>query len=134
MTFQPDDLARPASLTLWSSEPDAPKAVVPRDYPTLREALREAGIAMSADSASPWIITDSGLILSPAWLRGHLGGENASTSLAAGAGPERCGPDTRLLSALPTLPDRKREGERRVRLPPMVVRGRDREPGSAARP
>lgn len=58
------DLDRPAILTLW---PDCPmtKAVEPRSVATLREALREAGEALRAGRASPWIETDSGLLLGP---------------------------------------------------------------------
>ena len=58
------DLDRPATLTLW---PDCPmtKAVEPRAVATLREALREAVEAVRAGGASPWIETDSGLLLGP---------------------------------------------------------------------
>ncbi|MGU3536675.1 hypothetical protein [Methylobacterium sp. A54F] len=65
-----DDWERPAYLTLWSAEPNAPKAVEPKPCPTLREALAEASAAMQAGLVA-WILTDSGLILSPTWLRGY---------------------------------------------------------------
>lgn len=83
MSIEPDDLSRPASLTLWPSEPDAPKAVEPRPYPTLQEALHEAGLALTDETGTPWIITESGLILSPSWLRGHLGAEPSRAGPAA---------------------------------------------------
>lgn len=109
MTIEPEDLARPASLTLWSSEPDAPKAVEPREYPTLKEALHRAGIAMSDESAAAWILTESGLILTPAWLRNHLVGETASPAAAAPTEPTRLRPRRggRIEAALPAMPHQR---------------------------
>ncbi|GBU18981.1 MULTISPECIES: hypothetical protein [Methylobacterium] len=66
------DLDRPASLTLWESGPTAPKAVEPHSYGSLRLALAEARRALAEDDATPWITTDSGLILTPGWLRAHF--------------------------------------------------------------
>lgn len=127
MTIEPEDLQRPASLTLWPSEPDAPKAVEPRSYPTLQEALHEAGLAMSDDGATAWIITASGLLLSPAWLRGHLG------EVAPEPAPRRTG--ARVPLPLAALPERtlSARAPRLPRLSPVVALVRNRGPESIAR-
>ncbi|KAB1073643.1 hypothetical protein [Methylobacterium planeticum] len=61
------DFGQPAALTLWPHAGDA-KAVEPRQLPSLHDALREAYTALRAGTGSPWIITASGLILTPAAL------------------------------------------------------------------
>lgn len=68
-----EDLDRPAQLTIWpfcaaGADGGGAKGVEPRDMPSLRQALDEAFAALRAATGSPWIITDSGLILTPASL------------------------------------------------------------------
>ncbi|AWN44833.1 hypothetical protein DK389_27975 [Methylobacterium durans] len=66
------DLDRPATLTLWPDASDGPKAVEPEDVASLRDALRRACAALRDGTAAPWIVTASGLILSPSWLMSIL--------------------------------------------------------------
>ncbi|WP_191970042.1 hypothetical protein [Methylobacterium planeticum] len=66
------DLAEPAQLTLWPEGLDGPKSVEPTEVASLREALGTASAVLRAGTASPWIITASGMILSPSWLMGAL--------------------------------------------------------------
>jgi hypothetical protein len=66
------DLAEPALLTLWPEGPDGPKHVEPTEVASLREALGTASAVLRDGSAAPWIITASGLILSPSWLMSTL--------------------------------------------------------------
>jgi hypothetical protein len=62
------DLNQPAELTLWPSHVPA-RAAEMRGFPTLRAALDAAAEAVNGQDATPWIITDSGDILAPNWIR-----------------------------------------------------------------
>ena len=64
------DLNRPAELTIWSSRNPAHIAQG-RPFPTLRAALAVAAQAMDTGDARPWIITESGDILAPGWIRAN---------------------------------------------------------------
>ena len=66
------DLGEPALLTLWPEGLDGPKSVEPTEVPSLREALGTAFAVLRDGTAAPWIITASGMILSPSWLMGIL--------------------------------------------------------------
>lgn len=63
-----EDLVQPAMLTVWPHSIEA-KAVEPRELPSLSQALAEARAVLRAGSGTPWIITEGGLILTPAALR-----------------------------------------------------------------
>jgi hypothetical protein len=64
----PSDLDRPAELTLWPGAAQA-RVAASRSFPTLRAALAAAIAAIKAEDANPWIITESGDILAPGWIR-----------------------------------------------------------------
>lgn len=66
------DLDQPATLTLWPETGDRSKAAEPEEVATLRDALRRASAALRDGTAAPWIVTASGLILSPSWLMSIL--------------------------------------------------------------
>ncbi|GJD47307.1 hypothetical protein OPKNFCMD_0013 [Methylobacterium crusticola] len=70
------DLDEPADLTIWPSGPDCAKAVEPVAFPTLRAALSAAALALEDPHLDPWILTASGLILTPDWLQGHFAGRD----------------------------------------------------------
>ena len=63
-----EDMALPAMLTVWPHSIDA-KAVEPRELPRLDAALAEARTVLRDGTGTPWIITEGGLILTPAALR-----------------------------------------------------------------
>jgi hypothetical protein len=65
-------LAEPALLTLWPEGLDGPKSVEPTEVPSLREALGTASTVLRDGTATPWITTARGVILSPSWLMGTL--------------------------------------------------------------
>ena len=69
-----EDMTLPATLTLWPNLIDA-KAVEPRELASLGEALALARRALRDGSGTPWILTESGTILTPAYLRAVLAGE-----------------------------------------------------------
>ncbi len=64
------DLDRPAELTLWPGHAPAHTADA-RSFPTLRAALAAAAKAIEVENAKPWIITESGDILAPGWIRAN---------------------------------------------------------------
>ncbi|SFT27014.1 hypothetical protein [Methylobacterium sp. yr668] len=64
------DLDQPAELTLWPGHAPA-RAAEMRSFPTLRAALDAAAEAIDGEDAIPWIITDSGDILAPNWIRAY---------------------------------------------------------------
>lgn len=64
------DLDKPAELTLWPGHAPAHVAAA-RSFPTLRAALAAAAEAIEAENAKPWIITASGDILAPGWIRAN---------------------------------------------------------------
>ncbi|ONF46448.1 hypothetical protein [Methylobacterium radiotolerans] len=64
------DLDQPAELTLWPSNLPA-RVADARSFPTLRAALVAAAEAIDLQDAKAWIITDSGDILAPNWIRAH---------------------------------------------------------------
>lgn len=64
------DLDQPADLTLWPSDPPS-RMADSHSFPTLRAALAAAAVAIDAQNAKPWIITQSGDILAPNWIRAH---------------------------------------------------------------
>ena len=64
----PADLNQRAELTIWPSQHPA-QAEGGRTYTTLREALVAAAQVIEAEDAQTWIITESGKILSPRWIR-----------------------------------------------------------------
>ena len=64
------DLDQPAELSLWPGHAPAQTAEM-RSFPTLRAALAAAGAAIDGQDAIPWIITDSGDILAPNWIRAY---------------------------------------------------------------
>ena len=66
------DLDQPAELTLWPGHAPAHAAEM-RSFPTLRAALAAAAAAIDVQDAIPWIITDSGDILAPNWIRAYTG-------------------------------------------------------------
>jgi hypothetical protein len=64
------DLDQPADFTLWPGDPPS-RMSDSRSFPTLRAALAAAAEAIDAQNAKPWIITQSGDILAPNWIRAH---------------------------------------------------------------
>lgn len=66
----PSDLDRPAELTVWPGHTPAHVADA-RNFSTLRAALAAAAEAIDAEDAKPWIITESGDILAPGWIRAN---------------------------------------------------------------
>jgi len=62
------DLDKRAELTIWPS-PHPAQAGGGRAFSTLREALAAAAQVIEAEDAQTWIITESGKILSPRWIR-----------------------------------------------------------------
>ncbi|MGE8131192.1 hypothetical protein ACQKQD_29850 [Methylobacterium sp. NPDC080182] len=64
------DLDQPAELTLWPGHAPAHAAEM-RSLPTLRAALAATAAAINVQDAIPWIITDSGDILAPNWIRAY---------------------------------------------------------------
>ncbi|SFT26652.1 hypothetical protein [Methylobacterium sp. yr668] len=64
------DLDQPADLTLWPGDPPS-RMADSRSFPTLRAALAAAAEAIDERNAKPWIITQSGDILAPNWIRAH---------------------------------------------------------------
>jgi len=62
------DLDQRAELTIWPSRHPA-QGVEGRPFATLREALAAAAELIEAEDAQTWIITESGKILSPHWIR-----------------------------------------------------------------
>ena len=62
------DLDRPALLTIWPLCDITAKGVEPQEVSSLRAAFAEAFFALRGGTGSPWIITDSGLILTPSSL------------------------------------------------------------------
>ncbi|WP_407531106.1 hypothetical protein [Methylobacterium oryzisoli] len=66
------DLNEPAELTVWSDGPNGPKAVVPVEFATLRAALSAAAHALHDARCSPWIMTASGMILTPDWVQSYI--------------------------------------------------------------
>ena len=44
-----------------------------RSFSTLRAALAAAALAIDTEDAKPWIITESGDILAPGWIRANTG-------------------------------------------------------------
>ncbi len=63
----PAHLDKRAELTIWPSP--HPVQEGGRAFKTLREALAAAAQAIEAEDAQTWIITESGKILSPRWIR-----------------------------------------------------------------
>lgn len=66
------DLDKPAELTVWPGHTPAHVADA-RSFSTLRAALAAAAEAIDAEDAKPWIITESGDILAPNWIRANTG-------------------------------------------------------------
>ena len=66
------NLNEPAELTVWRDGPDGPKAVEPVAFSTLIAALSEAAKALHETRCSPWIMTASGLILTPEWVQSYI--------------------------------------------------------------
>ena len=66
------DLDKPAELTVWPGHAPAHVADA-RSFSTLRAALAAAAEAIDAEGAKPWIITESGDILAPNWIRANTG-------------------------------------------------------------
>ena len=66
------DLDKPAELTVWPGHTPAHVADA-RSFPTLRAALAAAAQAIDVEGAKPWIITESGDILAPGWIRANTG-------------------------------------------------------------
>jgi hypothetical protein len=66
------DLDKPADLTVWPGHTPA-RVADARRFPTLRAALAAAAEAIYAEGAKPWIITESGDILAPNWIRANTG-------------------------------------------------------------
>jgi len=64
------DLDKPAELTVWPGHTPAHVADA-RSFSTLRAALAAAAKAIDAEDAKPWIITESGDILAPGWIRAN---------------------------------------------------------------
>ena len=64
------DLDKPAELTVWPGHAPAHVADA-RSFSTLRAALAAAAEAIDAADAKPWIITESGDILAPGWIRAN---------------------------------------------------------------
>ena len=65
------DLDKPAELTIWPSHHPA-QVAQGRTFATLREALTAAAQVIEAEDAQTWIITESGKILSPRWIRAEV--------------------------------------------------------------
>ncbi|GJE13245.1 hypothetical protein [Methylobacterium longum] len=66
------DLEKPAELTVWPGHTPAHVADA-RSFSTLRAALAAAAVAIDTEDAKPWIITESGDILAPGWIRANTG-------------------------------------------------------------
>lgn len=66
------DLDKPAELTVWPGHAPAHVADA-RSFSTLRAALAAAAEAIDTEDAKPWIITESGDILAPNWIRANVG-------------------------------------------------------------
>jgi hypothetical protein len=64
----PADLNQRAELTIWPSQHPA-RTAEGLTFATLREALAAAAQTIEAEDAQTWIITESGKILSPRWIR-----------------------------------------------------------------
>lgn len=67
-----DDLLHPAQLTVWPNDGAVSTGVEPRAMPSLREALDAAFAVLRTGTGTPWILTDGGLIFTPAHLRGLM--------------------------------------------------------------
>ena len=65
-----DDLDQRADLTIWPRREPVHTAPT-QSFRTLREALRAAAAALTTSETNPWIITERGDVLSPAWIRAN---------------------------------------------------------------
>ena len=65
--IQNEDFTQPAWLTLWPYSSKT-KAAQPNELPSLHDALKEAFGALRYNTGRPWIMTATGMILTPSAL------------------------------------------------------------------
>ena len=62
------ELNQRASLAIWPAA-QLGGAALSQEFPTVREALQAAARVLIDPDAKPWIVTESGAILRPGWIR-----------------------------------------------------------------